>query len=80
MMLEKAIGVTDEGMPIVLPQHCCPEFVKQANGLCDTKECWYCKYADFRKTVDMTLAQSICRCPQNRVAVIRGGYNEQRMV
>lgn len=71
------IGITDGGMPIVLPQHCCEHW--SCGGvpmMIGSKECWYCRWADFRKSAEVALEQSICRCPENRVVVMRNGRNE----
>lgn len=75
-MQENVIGITDEGMPIVLPQHCCEHWAAGKIPMLGIRECWYCRWADFRKTVDVTLAQSVCRCPKNQVIVTPGGKNE----
>lgn len=66
------IGVTDDGYPIVTENHCCPYFVCGKPEAVCTRECWYCKYADFRKWTDMSFAKSICRCPQSRSTVQPG--------
>lgn len=70
------IGFTDSGAPIVLPEHVCQCFRPGRDRLLESRTCWYCSYADFRKTTGAQLEQSICRCPQNRVAVIAGSENE----
>lgn len=70
------IGITDEGQPIVLPEHTCQYFT---SGVCPTASqpiCWYCRWADFRKTTDVILSQSICRCRANRVHVPDAWKNE----
>ncbi|MEG2745591.1 MAG: diguanylate cyclase, partial [Oscillospiraceae bacterium] len=71
------IGITDEGQPIVTADYQCPNFTEQAAWLTGIRECWYCKYADFRKSCDINLQQSICRCTGNRVNIVSGGKNEQ---
>ena len=70
------IGITDEGMPIVLPQHCCEHWSSGNVPMFGSKECWYCRWADFRKSAEVTLEQSVCRCPENRVGVMWTGKNE----
>ena len=70
------IGVTDEGYPIVTEGYVCPHWTGSGRGLSTVRECWYCKYADFRKRMDVTLAQSVCRCPENRSAIFPGSENE----
>lgn len=61
------IGVTDEGYPIVTEDYGCPHFVASSRGLASVRECWYCKYADFRKSTEVHMRSSICRCMENRV-------------
>lgn len=70
------IGVTDEGYPIVTEDYGCPRWVGSGGGLSTVRECWYCKYADFRKRTDVTFSQSVCRCPGNRGAIFPGSENE----
>lgn len=70
------IGVTDEGFPIVTEDYTCPRWEGSGGGLAAVRECWYCRYADFRKRTDVNLAQSVCRCPENRGAVCPGSENE----
>lgn len=70
------IGVTDEGCPIVTEDYCCAHWKGAAEGLSAVHECWYCKYADFRKRVDLTIYRSVCRCPENRAEITRGSGNE----
>ena len=73
---EKIIGFTDTGQPLVLPDYGCERFSPGPNRLLVSKTCWYCRYADFRKTADVALTQSICRCERNRVWVMHGNENE----
>lgn len=61
------IGITDEGYPIVTEDHSCPHWVASGRGLSTVRECWYCKYADFRKSTSVHMSSSICRCMENRV-------------
>jgi hypothetical protein len=70
------IGFTDKGYPIVLPEHSCDHFARGISPLLQQKICWYCKYADFRKTCDVMLKQSICRCPENRVHLMPDSEND----
>ena len=70
------IGVTDQGYPIVTEGYSCPRWAGSGQGLSTIRECWYCKYADFRKRTDVTLAQSVCRCPANRGTIYPGSENE----
>lgn len=61
------IGVTDEGYPKVTEDYCCPHWAGTGGGLASVRECWYCKYADFRKSTAVHISSSICRCQKNRV-------------
>lgn len=70
------VGFTDTGQPIVLPEHACPNFRAGRDRLLESRICWYCQWADFRKTTDTALMKSICRCPNNRVTVVHGSENE----
>lgn len=70
------IGVTDDGYPLVTEGYSCPHWVGSGGGLSPVRECWYCKYADFRKRTDVTLTKSICRCPANWVDILRSSANE----
>lgn len=69
------IGITDDGYPIVTGEHACLYWQAGTLGLCTIHECWYCKFADFRKTSRMTLQKSICRNPRCRI-VSDGTKNE----
>ncbi|MDD3347806.1 hypothetical protein [Oscillibacter sp.] len=73
---KQIIGFTDAGQPLVLPDYSCGQFSPGQSRLLESKTCWYCRYADFRKTADVMLTQSICRCEQKRVHVIQGNKNE----
>lgn len=70
------IGITDEGYPIVTEDYGCPHWANSGHGLTNIPECWYCRYADFRKRTDVTLSQSVCRCPENRGSIFPGSENE----
>lgn len=61
------VGITDDGYMIVTENHCCPHWNRTDGGLSGVKECWYCRYADFRKSTGVHISCSICRCPENRV-------------
>lgn len=71
------IGFTDEGCPLVLSEHTCKSWLPGARPTLNIQTCWYCRYADFRKTADVVLAQSVCRCPQNKQHIISGAANER---
>ncbi|WP_130862788.1 hypothetical protein [Bacilliculturomica massiliensis] len=65
------IGIADDGCPIVTADYDCPLWQGQPDAAYAVHECWYCIYADFRKSAQIYLAQSICRHPGNRVEVRR---------
>lgn len=73
----KVIGITDAGQPIVLPEHTCEHWLPGQSPTLNSRTCWYCRWADFRKRTDLTLPQSVCRCPHNRMGVLGGSENEQ---
>ena len=61
------IGVTDDGYPIVTEDYSCPYFTGASRSMPAVRECWYCRYADFRKSTKLHIRSSICRCMENRV-------------
>ena len=61
------IGGTDDGHLIVTEDHSCPHFTGTSRKMSGVRECWYCKYADFRKSTKVHIRSSICRCMENRV-------------
>lgn len=70
------LGFTDWGQPIISAEYHCPYWLPGKAPTLNSKTCWYCRYADFRKTTDAVLFQSVCRCPENRVGIVRGQKNE----
>lgn len=66
-LLSGIIGYSDDCRPIVTPTYCCDLFLGQEDSLCLIQECWYCKYADFRKSIDVKLNHSICHHPKNQI-------------
>ncbi|MEG2119504.1 MAG: hypothetical protein RRY53_04050 [Pseudoflavonifractor sp.] len=63
-----AHGITQDGRPLVTHTFCCPFWIAQnGDGLCPIRECWYCKYADFRRSTKTVLEHSPCNHPCNRV-------------
>lgn len=71
------IGFTDDGQPLVTALYSCPLWEEGPQCFSSIRECWYCRYADFRKTNNILLGQSICRCPQNRIVLAPNSKNEQ---
>lgn len=61
------IGITSDGYPIIMPDHVCRYFEPDDAMTYNVKECWYCRYADFRKSNEIMLDNSVCRHVLNRV-------------
>ncbi len=55
------IGITALGRPIITSTGCCAYFERQNSALACTRECWYCKYADFRENTALQKRYGICR-------------------
>lgn len=55
------IGVTAAGRPIITSIGCCAHFERQNSVLGCTRECWYCKYADFRENTALQKQYGVCR-------------------
>jgi hypothetical protein len=54
----------DNTNPVVGENDSCPHWeCGKGEGLTPMKECWYCKYLEFRKETDTHRTHSICRCP-----------------
>ncbi len=70
------IGFTDDGCPLVTASYACPFWEEGPQCFSLIRECWYCRYADFRKTNNVVIRQSVCRCPQNRIVVASSLKNE----
>lgn len=63
------VGMTDAGRPIITSTGCCGHFERQKGALASARECWYCKYADFRENTEQQTHYGICRLkPQQAVA------------
>ena len=50
------IGVTDDGYPIVTEDYSCPYFTGTSRSMPAVRECWYCRYADFRKSTKLPVS------------------------
>jgi len=66
-MRTKDKKMTNDTYPVVRENDTCPhwEYIG-GESLAPMRECWYCKYSDFRKDVNKHLTRSVCRCPLNR--------------
>ena len=66
-MRPKDKGITDDTYPVVREDDTCPHW-EYAGGesLAPMRECWYCKFSDFRKNISEHRTHSVCRCPVNR--------------
>ncbi len=62
------IGVTAAGRPIIKSTGCCAHFERQQSALAGARECWYCKYADFREDTALQKHYGICRREQGRLS------------
>lgn len=62
MKADGIIEFTEEGYPVVAGEYSCLCWEAGSGGTFEMRECWYCKYADFRKTTQM-MQKIICRCP-----------------
>lgn len=76
-VIEDIIGFTDEGYPLVTPEYGCIYWRESSVEASYARECQYCHFADFQKTKEIVLRQSVCRCSQKRVSVVQGAKNEQ---
>ncbi|MEM1485512.1 hypothetical protein V6615_11625 [Oscillospiraceae bacterium PP1C4] len=61
------IGITQDGYPIVTGEYSCPYWEAGTGGTFEMQECWYCKFSDFRKFLQITLDKSVCHCPSCRI-------------
>ena len=51
---------------LVRPDDVCPLWEEGKDCLVPMRECWFCKYSDFRKTTSVLMKQSVCRHPLNQ--------------
>ena len=51
----------------VWPKQVCPAFEPRTNTPSGLRQCWYCRYADFRKSNEIMLENSVCRHVLNQV-------------
>jgi hypothetical protein len=66
-MRPKDKGMPDDPYPVVREDDTCPHWECVAGeSLAPMRECWYCKYSDFRKDISEHRTRSVCRCPINR--------------
>ena len=60
-------SIPDGAYPVVRENDTCPHWKNAGNeSLSPMRECWYCKYSDFRKDLNEHRTFSVCRCPINR--------------
>lgn len=62
------IGVTAAGRPIIKSTGYCAHFERQQSALTGARECWYCKYADFREDTVLQKHYGICKWEQGRLS------------
>jgi len=66
-MRPKNKGMPDDNCPVVREDDTCPHWERTGGGtLAPMRECWYCKYSDFRKDISEHRTHSVCRCSENR--------------
>ncbi len=66
-MRPKDKAMPDDTYPVVREDETCPHGeCAGGEGLAPMRECWYCKYSDFRKDISEHRTSSVCRCPMNR--------------
>ncbi len=51
---------------LVRPEDVCPLWEEGNDCLVPMRECWFCKYSDFRKNTSVMMKQSVCRHPLNQ--------------
>ena len=63
----KGKSIPDDAYPVVRENDTCPhwEYTGDKN-LSPMRECWYCKFSDFRKDLSKHLTNSVCRCQINQ--------------
>ena len=58
----------DESFLVVMEDDTCPHWEAVGDAsITPMRECWYCKFSDFRKETNEHLTYSVCRCPKNRI-------------
>ncbi len=60
------VGMTEAGRPIITSTGCCGHFERQNGALTSARECWYCKYADFRENTEQQTHYGICRLKRSK--------------
>ena len=66
-MRPKDSGMPDDTYPVVREDDTCPHWeCTGGESLAPMRECWYCKYSDFRKDTRVHRTSSVCRCPVNQ--------------
>lgn len=66
-MRTKNKGMPADTYPVVREDDTCPHWeCTGGESLAPMRECWYCKYSDFRKDISEHRIRSVCRCPVNR--------------
>ena len=56
-----------DGQPVVGEGDACPLFAPDGSpGVAVMRECWFCRWSDFRENLETHKSESICRNPANR--------------
>ena len=65
---KKQVDITSS-FPIVKEDDTCPFWESAGDAsLLPMRECWYCKFSDFRKLFGEHRTYSECRCPENLIS------------
>ena len=60
-------NIPDAAYPVVRESDTCPHWENAGNeSVSPMRECWYCKYSDFRKDFNEHRNFSVCRCSINQ--------------
>ncbi|QOX63008.1 hypothetical protein FRZ06_06455 [Anoxybacterium hadale] len=63
------IGTSAAGWWIITSTGCCANFERQESALACARECWYCKYADFRENTALQKHYGTCRRKSSKPSV-----------
>lgn len=63
----KGKNMPDDAYPMVRENDTCPHWEYRGDErLSPMRECWYCKFSDFRKDLSEQLTNSLCRYQINQ--------------
>ena len=56
-----------DGQPVVGEGDACPYWQPgEAPAITATRECWFCRWSDFRENLETHKSESLCRNPANK--------------